>query len=325
VWLLPYSETTFNDKNDNLFRIRFARLVFDFTPHDDVAIRLHLAAEQATAMFYDFILSWQHYDMFNVSFGQQKLMMGASVSQSGNALVMLDRPRFITKWVKKNFRDIGIVVHPKRGGDRLVDYTVGLFNSTGRIPYAENATARPVQDVTVMGRAVINPGSMLFGKKRRTALGLTAAAEPAEASADSNVAANHLGMAVVNWKSPRTTYLLGADVNVTGFAGLWLQAELMYLYSQQNDGVYRRLLGGYVEVAYTLPVLKEMLQPAARVDWSDPDMNAPSNEELVWSLGVNVKPAKWLLFSGFFTRDYQNTATGTRVGNRVETRVQIKY
>lgn len=328
VYAFPYYEPKFPDPNKNLFRVRFARLVVDFSPHEDFTARLHLAGEQASsALFFDYFVTWKRFDFANLTVGQQKIMLGASISQPGFELTMLERPKFITQWTKQNFRDIGLTVHSTRGpGQRVFEYSLGLYNGTGRVPFASNVPNRGDSDLLLAGRAVINPAPLFLGKQARLALGVTGAVESTGISPDATTARNNLGMGLVPWNTARTTYLLGADLHVSGLGGLWLLGEVMFLHSQARpDNTARRMLGWYVEVGYTLPVLEGLLQPVARFEWADPDTSTVANEELVGSAGLNVRPFTWLLASAFFTRSAQITPMGVPMSNRIELRLQARY
>jgi hypothetical protein len=329
VYAFPYYEPKYPDANKNLFRVRFARLVLDFTPHQDVAVRLHLAGEQASsALFFDYFVTWKHFRFANVTVGQHKIALGASVMQSGFDLVMLERPKFITQWTKQNFRDIGVTIHSARGGSTksVFEYSLGLYNGTGRVPFANNAPNRSNGDVLGAARLVFNPAPLFLGQKASLALGVTGAVESTDVSPDATTARNNLGMAAIPWNTARTTALLGADLNVSGIGGLWLQTEIMWLNSlARPEGSSRRMLGWYLEVGYTLPVLEGLLQPVARFEWADPDLSAVDNEEVIGSAGVNVRPTPWLLASIFYARSGLITATGVPQATRVELRLQVKY
>ncbi|MDP1822316.1 MAG: porin [Archangium sp.] len=328
VYAFPYFERNYPDPNKNLFRIRFARLVVDFSPHDDFTARLHLAGEQASsALFFDYFVTWKRFDFANVTVGQQKIMLGASISQPGFELTMLDRPKFVTQFTKQNFRDIGLTVHTGRGPTpRVFEYSVGLYNGTGRVPFAANVPNRGDSDLLLAARAVVNPAPLFLGKQARLALGVTGAVESTGVSPDATTARNNLGMALVPWATARTTYLLGADLNVSGLGGLWLLGEVMFVQSEARPaGTSRRMLGWYVELGYTLPVFDGLLQPVARFEWADPDTSSVANEEVVGSAGLNVRPFTWLLVSAFYSRDALITPTGVPMTNRVELRLQARY
>lgn len=333
AWAHPYVEPTFPDKNQEVFRLRAGRVFLEAKPTDDITATVQMALE-IKAILHDYKLTWSKFDYANVTVGQFKLPLGASVLQPLPELVMLERPDFIIKMTKAGFRDLGVMLHTGKG--TMVEYSLGAFNGTGRVNFGQPLNDVSALDALLTGRVAMNFAPLFAGKQDRLTLGFTGARSSDRAvpgqddpKYDKSQLGNFLGTSVALTKKDRTTYLGGADLNFSMY-GVWVLAEVMVLDSIANDGSEeKKSRGAYLEAAYTIPGINTQL--AGRVENFDPNLDAEKNEAMTYTAGLNQKINKHLSVGAFGTRaEYVEPKTATtpaaaKVGHRVEARVVLKF
>lgn len=334
VWLtVPHDPATpaWAERPVDTFYVRFARLLVQARPSPDFHAFAHVALENPNP-FYNFELTWRGLSFVHVTAGQMRIPFGGSITTPGPTLVMWDRPWFAYQMSKEAIRDIGVMVHsPMRTGvlDGALEYYFGMFNGAGRARANMPILNRDLQEYLFIGRLVFNAAPLLgMPANSRLALGVSyahvvddpAAADPMQAPVE---AIHFLGGRLTPFTTQRETQLASVDLIFTAY-GFRAQAELMYLASSALDeSAFSRALGAYLELAYTIQMIR--LQPAARFEYFDPDFDTGGRRSMVFSLGANFAIDESMQVSAFYShlRNEQMGAEGT--DNRLRIRYMIRF
>lgn len=301
-WWTPWSEASPTAAKD-VFRLRFAVLRVDAQITRNLSVLGRLGLMVPDSPLLDFHVTWTPHAAFGVSVGQFRLPLGAAATTLAPQLVMLDRPTYVYAMTKATFRDVGVMFHsgPRGIADGLVHYWLAATGGGGRVGVGASRAPGPVDEYLYAARVLVNPGRrFLRGAQDRLAVGASWARsqDPAintgAAATDRSQAASVLGRTLTQLGVARVTNLVGGDLTFS-HAGVWAQAEVLYLHSRAvSSGSVREALGASVELAYTLPVRPfdlANIQLAARGERFDPDLSVSNDEQLIGSFGVNVIPA----------------------------------
>lgn len=335
LWVNLATDTAAPQHATDTFRLRWAVLRLDAHPIPPlhVLMRLGFMAENP---LLDLSVTWTELPWLNVTFGQFRQPFGASATTLAPQLIMLDRPTYVYAMTKASFRDVGLMIGTGEEGlaGGVVHYRLAVTGGNGRLLIGDPTLARDARDLLWIGRVILDAGP-LIGPGVRLALGGTLAwtrdaavtnTDPAAARAD---AANFLGRVWTPFDRERETLFGGADLTLSA-AGVWAQAEWMWLESNATDGsARRRSTGGSLELAYTLPWRIEQtvaFQPAIRGELVDPDLDRSGDEYAIAAGGLNVMPVPFLRLSVFGQATfYRDAMARESVGGEANLRAAMAY
>ena len=302
IWVTPLRYYHSDARDELPYRIRFARFSISAEPDRGFSAKLQTALEDSNP-FLDMRLTWKSASHLNITAGQFKFPLGASLLTKAPDLVMWDRPSFVRQATKATLRDVGVMVHTGSGGILygILEYALGVFNGAGRIP-SSLRDRRELGQLLWAGRIVGNADALVLPEKNRLALGLSYARSVDPATSDEE-AANYLGRRLVPYTAERTTQIMGADITFKAF-DVWFQGEVLRLQSETTDPdpltgqpAEVEWLGYSLEAGYTIE--KISLQPVARFDELMPTGDTGGLRTRTMALGVNFMPSDATMVSLF--------------------------
>ena len=294
--------------DSNVVRIRFARLMVKSTLAEHFGTQLQLGFDNSNPLF-DFQGTWTRYSFLNVSAGQFRVPIGASLMQPASGPTMWDRPRYVYVMTKEGIRDVGVMLHSGKDGiaGGWLEYALGGFNGNGRALSGRPAERRPVAENLYVARLAVNPGVAFLPEDGRLTIGASVArsVDPGlvnvDGTPDQSSSAFYLGGALTPFEQERTTQLLGGDLVFSGY-DVWLHMEVMGLRSEPNGGQARSAIGYSVEAGYKFSAIDTQL--VARFETLDPDTDVSDNEVDQAGVGLNcfVLPKLELSAYGIYSR-----------------------
>ncbi len=330
AWWTPHADPSPVAARD-VFRLRFAVLRVDAQIARGLTALVRLGLMVPDSPLLDAHVTWTPHDAFAVSAGQFRLPLGAAATTLAPQLVMLDRPGYVSAMTKATFRDVGVMLHTSPHGlaDGVVHAWLAVTSGAGRVGVGPSRAPEPLAQYLYAGRVLVDVGrALLRGPRDRLALGLSFAHahDPALAMTDRAAAAQTLGRTLAPYTRERDTLLAGADLTFS-YAGVWVQAETLYLRATPVNGdPSREAHGASVEAAYTLPTRPFDLadvQVALRGERFDPDLNAPNDEQLVGTFGLNVIPTPAWRASVFATATHFTPAGATEATTASELTLRL--
>jgi hypothetical protein len=336
LWVFAAGDEGAPQHATETFQLRWATVRLDAHPVPQLHVVMRLAFALPNPL-QDASITWAELPWMNVTVGQFRLPFGAAATTTASQLVMRDRPGYVYAMTKASFRDVGAMVGTGEDGlfGGLLHYRFAVASGNGRILEGDPTRVADAGDLLWIGRAIVDLGPRL-GPGIRLALGGTFAwtRDPAldttHPEAARARASNLLGRTWAPIDRERETLLAGADLTLS-LAGLWAQAEWMFLESSPTDGSpSRRATAGSLELAYALPWRIEGtigFRIAARGELVDPDLDQGGDAYGIATGGLDVMPFEGMRLSVFAGATFYSDAdTGTdRVGGELSGRVTVAY
>jgi hypothetical protein len=295
----PQYEYHMTDEPENYFKFKRARLglkgniPYDFSYYM-VMENSAFVSKTGSPYLLDAFISYKRFKWAKISMGSFKQPFGLEVNTACNALYTIDRASVSDQLVSPQ-RDMGIMI---LGGhqDSLFSYKVSVMNGTGLLVSDNNKMKDFVGRVTFKPIDFVRIGaSFRYGYP-------------------------------LNDEDHRLTYAGDIEVNV---GQLKLQGEYIY-----DEGDWNRAAGGgcgsdpvtlgdkrngaWAMAMYTIPRFN--VQPVAKWEFFDKDMEQSDDKETVISGGFNLFFNDWTRFQIY----YRHRMEESMVLNNDEIKVQLQ-